>query len=398
MRTIDFEGEFVAPWICYFGSSPSGNTNTVTNNSPWSGQQGYLTDIYSQAQNLDQNSVPQYYPSDTYAPLTSQQTGLMSNLIGATDTGGDSGLQSANTSLTNDLSPAYTAQTQGTFNQGTNVLGNELSSSYLNPANSPTYNTAIANAEAAALPAANASFVNGNRSDSGLAQAASTSAATNAAAGLAQQQYDTNQNIQNSAASTASNNFLTQQGNQSKDLLTAPMVDQAQTSDLNTALTTAGMGQTNNQNQINANVAAYNYGQMEPWNQLGLYEGAVTGTGSPGSSSTTSAPYYSNTAANVASGVGAAGSLAMMAFMIFSDRRIKTDIKKIGESDSGFPLYTFRYKGESPMARHIGLMAQDVEKDLPEAVLHTPGGIKVVDYGMALKPRASMADYVGTAA
>lgn len=295
------------------GSQPSGNTTTTTNTTPWSAEQGPLESIYSQAQNLDTSSVPQYYPGDTYAPLTGQQTGLMSNLIGQTSAGGDTAIQGANTTLAGTLSPGYTSSTGNTFGGANNVLGTELSSSYLNPNNSPSYQTAVSNAIASAVPQATASFVNGNRSDSGLGTAAGTAAAANAAGGLAQQQYDVNQGIQNNAASTASQNLLTQENQQNQASFYAPMVDQAQVNDLVTGLNTAGMGQTNAQNQINAQVAAYNYGQMLPWNQLGLEEGAITGTGEPGSSSAVIQPYFENQLANVTSGIsGIAGLLGTL--------------------------------------------------------------------------------------
>ena len=76
-------------------------------------------------------------------------------------------------------------------------------------------------------------------------------------------------------------------------------------------------------------------------------------------------------------GIAALGSTA------FSDRNLKTDIRKIGESDSGFPLYMFRYIGEAPGTTHIGLMAQDVQKKRPESVIKTPIGL-AVDYIGAL--------------
>jgi len=366
------------------GSSPSGNTTTTTSNTPWSAEQPALESIYSQAQNLDTSAVPQYYSGDTYAPMTSQQTGAANNLINYGSGEGDTGLNAANSYESSALSPGYTAQASNAFTGANNVLNNEMSSSYLNPANSPTYNTAISNALAQAMPGAQASFTNGNRSDSGLASAASASAATNAAAGLAQQQYQANQGIQNSAAGQASNNLINQQGNQTRTALAAPMVDQAQSQDLSTALNTAGMAQTNQQNQLNANVAGYNYGQMLPWNQLGLEENAVVGTPQY-SSSTTTQPYFSNTLSNVTSAATGLGSLGMLGYLALSDRRLKTDIHKVGESDSGFPLYTFRYKWDGPMTRHIGLMAQDIEKERPGAVIHTPVGM-AVDYIKALTP------------
>jgi hypothetical protein len=161
------------------------------------------------------------------------------------------------------------------------------------------------------------------------------------------------------------------------------MVDQESLNNLTTGLNTAGMNQTNAQNQLNANIAAYNYGQMLPWNQLGLYEGAVTGTGNPGGSSSTTQPYFNNSTANTISAAEGIGSIGLMAALAFSDRDLKTDIHKIGRTDSDFPLYTFRYIWEGPMSQHIGVMAQDVLKKRPEAVVYTPLGM-MVDYTQAL--------------
>lgn len=61
-----------------------------------------------------------------------------------------------------------------------------------------------------------------------------------------------------------------------------------------------------------------------------------------------------------------------------SDERLKTDIHKVGETDEGIPLKTFRYKG-SPMLQ-LGVMAQDVEKKKPSAVRRAPDGYREVHY------------------
>ena len=68
--------------------------------------------------------------------------------------------------------------------------------------------------------------------------------------------------------------------------------------------------------------------------------------------------------------------------LTFSDRRIKTDIKRVGTLDNGLPVYLFRYKGH-PDEIHMGLMAQDVEEVCPEAVHSNIHGIKAVDYNLA---------------
>jgi hypothetical protein len=63
-----------------------------------------------------------------------------------------------------------------------------------------------------------------------------------------------------------------------------------------------------------------------------------------------------------------------------SDTRLKEDIEQVGTLFDGTPVYGFRYKGAP--AYHIGLMAQDVEKSAPEAVIEI-NGYKAVDYRAA---------------
>ena len=76
----------------------------------------------------------------------------------------------------------------------------------------------------------------------------------------------------------------------------------------------------------------------------------------------------------IGDGAKAAATAGMM-----SDRRLKTDIKKVGKTDSGLPVYTYKYKGDNVV--HMGVMAQDVEKVTPEAVEEI-GGFKAVNYGL----------------
>ncbi len=80
-------------------------------------------------------------------------------------------------------------------------------------------------------------------------------------------------------------------------------------------------------------------------------------------------------------GLGSSGIGALGTYAAFSDRRVKADIKKVGNLDNGLPVYLFRYKSGGPM--QIGLMAQDVEKVKPEAVTEV-NGIKAVYYDQAV--------------
>lgn len=92
--------------------------------------------------------------------------------------------------------------------------------------------------------------------------------------------------------------------------------------------------------------------------------------------------------ANIAMGTGAlSGSTTttQQPIPFFSDRRLKDDVKQIGKTNDGMPIYSFKYKGDD--ATQIGLMAQDVEKKHPEAV-GLAGGYKTVDYAKATEDSA----------
>lgn len=90
--------------------------------------------------------------------------------------------------------------------------------------------------------------------------------------------------------------------------------------------------------------------------------------------------------ANIALGTGAQSGSTTTATQpapFWSDRRLKHDIKEIGTSHDGMPIYTFKYKGDPQEQTHVGFMADEVEKKHPEAVGLDPSGYKTVDYNKA---------------
>lgn len=70
-------------------------------------------------------------------------------------------------------------------------------------------------------------------------------------------------------------------------------------------------------------------------------------------------------------------------FIKYSDRRLKTGVKKVGKTDDGQNIYSYRYKNGGGM--HLGLMAQEVEKKKPEAVSKDTLGFRLVNYSKALE-------------
>jgi len=69
-----------------------------------------------------------------------------------------------------------------------------------------------------------------------------------------------------------------------------------------------------------------------------------------------------------------------------SDRNAKENILRIGDHPLGIGLYLFDYKPEFRDAwghgRQFGVMAQEVETVMPEAVSTHQDGYKMVDYAM----------------
>lgn len=65
----------------------------------------------------------------------------------------------------------------------------------------------------------------------------------------------------------------------------------------------------------------------------------------------------------------------------YSDRRLKTDISRVGTLNNGLPVYLYRYKSGGPF--ELGLMADDIEQVRADAVHVDAFGYKMVDYAKA---------------
>ena len=80
-------------------------------------------------------------------------------------------------------------------------------------------------------------------------------------------------------------------------------------------------------------------------------------------------------ASGIFQGIGSAvGGMAAM-----SDIRTKENIRKVGSTDGGLPVYIYNYIGSD--LTQMGVMAQDVEKVNPDAVTES-NGIKAVYYSL----------------
>lgn len=79
--------------------------------------------------------------------------------------------------------------------------------------------------------------------------------------------------------------------------------------------------------------------------------------------------------------LGAAAGAATTKFMS-SDPRLKTGVVPVGRDErTGLTLYEFAYVGATDGKRYRGVMADEVERNYPEAVAYDDLGFASVDYG-----------------
>lgn len=77
--------------------------------------------------------------------------------------------------------------------------------------------------------------------------------------------------------------------------------------------------------------------------------------------------------------LGAAGSIGLKMAGI-SDRRLKRNIKRVGTWHHDLPLYQFNYVWDK--TKYVGVMADEVAKVMPDAVVIHASGAHMVDYKM----------------
>lgn len=162
------------------------------------------------------------------------------------------------------------------------------------------------------------------------------------------------------AAFNMAGQFYTQPGYQL--LGSTPMSYQAGQQQLQMGLGAIGAGTP----QLFSPDAALNLGAAQRQNQL--------------QASMANAQASAARSAGIANTIGSiGGEAAKLGFQMFSDVRVKNSIKRVGSTDGGLPVYTFKYNGSD--VTQMGVMAQDVEKINPSAVAEYDG-IKAVDYSM----------------
>jgi hypothetical protein len=227
-----------------------------------------------------------------------------------------------------------------------------------------------------------------NQANFGQAQtAAQSDIASRLQASLANQSAQQNQAGLNLQASTG----LGQLGQAAQ---------QAQLQNFGEQVTAGGLEQQQAQNQINAQMAKFQNAWAYPGQQLGVLQSALgmtpygQATQGQATTQTQSSPDLAMSALGgmqmLGGMFGSGGAFASGGALsgLLSDRRMKTDIARVGAHPAGVPLYAYRYKGDpKSYPKVVGPMAEDVAKIAPHAVSIIPGsgGRRAVDM-TALSP------------
>lgn len=115
------------------------------------------------------------------------------------------------------------------------------------------------------------------------------------------------------------------------------------------------------------------------WNKNQLSWLASLMNQTPAPTSTTQSGGGTSTAGQVLGGTQSLAGLGLLSYLALSDRRLKTDIEKIGD-DGRLGVYRFRYRGDDSGREFIGYMADEVREVAPWAVVRV-GGYDAVNYG-----------------
>lgn len=247
------------------GGGGSNTSSTIQKADPWVGVQPALGQGISEAQRLYGQGAPQYFPGQTYAPMSPWTQQALQNQAAMAQAGGP-GVSAANQNLQDTLTGKY--------------LGS-------NPYLQGAVNSALGDVQSRV----NAQFAGQNYGSSAHEEWLGRQLADRALPIYAQD-YANERNRQLAAASMA------------PSLEQAQYIAPAQLAQAGTAM------QNFDQQAINEQIARYNYNTQAPWNMLDQYTRLITGQNLGGSTSGTStSPYYTNP---LATGLGLGmGGLSM---------------------------------------------------------------------------------------
>lgn len=318
--------------------SGGGTTTQTTDTSPWKPSQPYIMDVYRQAQGLAV-TPQQFFPGQTYADLSPQTTSAL-DAITARAGEGQPWLDTAANYATDVTGGKYLGQNNPYLAGIQQSLGDNIQSQV------------------------GSRFANAGRTlgSPGEVQTFSRDLA-NASAPYLYQNYGNERQLQQQAAMSLPG---MQQLNQGLDYQNLAALQ--------------GVGQVYDQQRqaaVNDAMARWNFAQQEPADRLTQYANLL-GVGTPFTTTTGKNQQQQSMGPNqyLGAGLQTLGTGAL-AYSLFSDKRLKKNVVRVGTHENGLPLYSFRYVWNDE--RHIGHMSDEVKVVFPSAV-SSWNGYDVVDY------------------
>jgi hypothetical protein len=377
-------------------SGGGGSTQTVTKSDPWAGQQPYLSSVFQGAQNTYNQFAGN--PASSVAGFTPDQQqaiGLTQNVANGTNFNNAATVNNAaGNYTTNLLNGSYLNSNPGNASFSKFASGDMMNNPYMTGMANAAANSTVRNYQNAIAPGIASNFEANGRYGSGAMSNADSQARQDLATQLGNSMnnlyggmYQNNMQNMLQGAQGLSTNYNTAAQQQLAGSANAPNIVNSVNGAISNLYNMGGNQQALQQSQINA-----------PWQLLNNYSNLIQGQ--YGGQASTSQPYYSNQAmgalggamggaalgsmmssgSSMGMGLGAAAGGLMGAF---SDRRLKTNIKKTGEHlANGLPIYRYRYIWDAPKTERVGVMSDDVRKMAPEAVWRDACGFDKVNYSM----------------
>lgn len=349
-----------------------GSTKVSTSESaPWKGQQKYLLKGFNKAETAF-NKMPDYYPDESLAGFDPLQT-MAQNAIEGYVTGPRSlGMQQgAQDSLMRSMT-GYTGFTPG---QTANLMAGYVPRGPGTPYGEMEHALSqgvIGNLQQNILPGLRTQQVQyqpGGSSRGNLVQnqAISKAVKSGLTQPLAEMYGNAYQTAQGMRLPTAQLGIGQQQFGQQQ----YPTISQAPLA-MYSALGDVGAARrAMSQAVIDRDMARHQYLATAPQQALANYMNMVQGNYGGQSIQTTPGPSGMQ---NLSSAVGMIGTLASL-----SDARLKENVERVG-THQGLGIGIYKYNFPWSPKTEVGVMAQEVEKVKPEAVIEV-GGVKAVDYG-----------------
>ncbi len=276
-------------------------------------------------------------------------------------------LQSAAVAAGRNGSGAFARQVNNATDTAANQMAKVATDMYANQNNVDTANMLAANQQVGS--AYNSNFSNNLNASQNLANVANTQNAANqnansqylAAAGQLGNQAVAQQGVRTDAANSANSQYNAGQQNQLAAAGMAGQTYQNQYLPYEMLANIGAQADTRSQDELNAKIQEWDFQQQMPLQQLANYSNILNGGNYNTTTSTTTGG--SSTLGNIFGGLTSILGMGMK----LSDRRMKENIKYVGEAPTGHKIYSYNYVGEDK--RYVGPMAQDIAETDPDMVI-----------------------------